>query len=535
MKVIGWLAICVLMGLPAGNGQSVALGQESGGVKLDVVPASIEMPLRGESQVQVVLQNPTNKPLEKIALSWFTGTGVEVTIKDNQNLESLAQAGEAAWVATLKAGKEGLVQGAIHFRAVYRLPDSTGAAHFAFANLEVKARESDSVDKVAELTTKTSSAALNEQRPGFVYLVLVNKSNQELRIGKITYDGPEFLSAESERKDFEVVRRNNSNNAQQEHRGNQPFTLGPRDSLAVPIKILTTNVVRPGKHRLLFEAPIDWGKKDNPQKTTLMATEEFEVGILGESEILTALGLPSFLILPGFLMILTFRYFARRGKGGTEPEDSLLKNATNPTLWILAITLSGITAFLYPHYTRIVLRSPRDYLIGYGMSDVVHVWLGAIFLGAFAWLSLAGLRRLILLVFTPSQGDDPIRLLRKLSWQRLGILLYQIEVKINGQNRMAFLLQPRREEQEKFWVGPFIELRWDENVSPTAILRQQIESERKANGNPRRLAKLLEEGREGKLLEVRWFASDGFTGPQLVNKTDVVSDHRQENLIVIEA
>jgi hypothetical protein len=182
----------------------------------------------------------------------------------------------------------------------------------------------------------------------------------------------------------------------------------------------------------------------------------------------------------------------------------------------------------------VVLKSPRDYLIGYGLSDVVHVWLGAIFLGMFTWLSKTGVSRLWLYLFTPSINDGPTSLLRKLHFQRLGLLLDQIVVKINGQDKTAFLLQPRREGQEKFWVGPFIELEWDENTTPDGALRQQIESELKAP-NLRRLAKLLAQGEKERQLSVRWISSDGFTGPQLVNKVDVVSDQRQKNLILQEA
>ena len=70
--------------------------------------------------------------------------------------------------------------------------------------------------------------------------------------------------------------------------------IEPRDSAYVPVDIKVTDTVRPGKHLLIFQVPIEWGLNEHLRKANVIAQQQFEVGILGESDLLTALGLPSF-------------------------------------------------------------------------------------------------------------------------------------------------------------------------------------------------------------------------------------------------
>ena len=158
--------------------------------------------------------------------------------------------------------------------------------------------------------------------------------------------------------------------------------------------------------------PIEWGLNEHLRKANVIAQQQFEVGILGESDLLTALGLPSFLILPGFLMIVTFQMLRKRGSG----ELLVLKNATNPHLWIGAITLSGVMAFVYPYATtlRWLGGVSRNYLIGYGLGDIVRVWLGSIFIGMLAWLLVEAFIFMWHYLLKPAPTDKPARLLRKL-------------------------------------------------------------------------------------------------------------------------
>jgi hypothetical protein len=282
-----------------------------------------------------------------------------------------------------------------------------------------------------------------------------------------------------------------------------------RDSAYVPVEIKVIDAVRPGKHLLLFQTPIEWGPTENRQRANVIAQQEFDVGILGESELLTALGLPSFLILPGFLMIVVYGLLDKRAV----MSDSILKNATNAPLWIGAITLSGVMAFLYPLGTSLLSGVKRDYLISYGLGDIIRVWIASILLGVVAWLFVQWIKRLVRYLFKPSINDKPERLLKKLSWQGLKLELPKFSV--NGKE--VFLLQPLRENQETYWVGPYINIQWlsvEERLKAEQATFKNRVSEQLDGDKPRTLAKSIEEGKRKKFLTADWDTTGGWSGPK---------------------
>jgi hypothetical protein len=428
---------------------------------------------------------------------------VEVVSTQGQDLKSLAPQSEYVWPILLSQGAEGLIPGTVHFRLSYKLKGKAGVAREVFVPLEVKSREADVIEKVAEVVVKTSSTLLNEQRPSKVYLVITNKSNQEIRVNDITPKGPSFIRGDPEVKSFKI---------------------GPRDSFTVPIKIAVTDVVTPGKHLLLFDVPIEWGQGEHTQKANLVTSQEFDVGILGESEVLTALGVPSFLLLPGFLMVVTFALLTKIGKSETLQGESLLKAGTNPYLWVIAITLSGVMAFLiYPTFTKWLLKVRRDYLVGYGLYDVILVWLTSIFTGLAAWILVGVIKRFWAWLFTPSADDDAEAILRKLYLQGLGVRLEQIDLTLSGNSSKAFLLQRRKRKREKIWVGPFIEIQWlkEDSALKTSIdecLKPQNENllaRLKLLVQWLKLAWFFRKGRRQHELTVRWKVNS-LSEPQLI-------------------
>jgi hypothetical protein len=158
------------------------------------------------------------------------------------------------------------------------------------------------------------------------------------------------------------------------------MTLAPQQSRAVPITVTAGNAVQPGKHLLLFEIDLEQVKYGYAWTETLIATQAFTIGILGESEILTAIGVPSFLLLPGFLIVVSFRMLWT----GVPPKRRLDLDPKSADFWLIAILLSLGAAFLYPLLTG-WLGQPRNYLEGYGLRDIVNVWFGSVGLERFSY------------------------------------------------------------------------------------------------------------------------------------------------------
>jgi hypothetical protein len=143
--------------------------------------------------------------------------------------------------------------------------------------------------------------------------------------------------------------------------------LSPHQTSIIPIKITTSDRVPPGKHFLVFDVHFAWSE-DGKQLGNIIVTQEVKVGVLGESEILTVLGLPSFLILPGFLMLVTIRLLWNLGiVKSPEPIGEFPLQVEKPDFWVVSITISGIVAVLYPLFTK------RNYLDSYGLKDIIVI------------------------------------------------------------------------------------------------------------------------------------------------------------------
>ena len=481
-------------------------------IKVELTPTAVELPPRGEVQAQVTLRNKSQGALQNIKLVWFTDTGVVIRADESQDLPALAPQAEVFWTLHLAQNADGLIPGNIYFRVSY---STAGAAQVLYGTLGVNTRQTDEVNKVVEVVPHTASTLLNEQRPGQVFLVINNKSNQPIRVGQITTRGPDFITGTP---DMTKLMPDQQGFVQ----------LGARDSAYVPVQIKVTDAVTPGKHLLIFQVPVEWGAQEHQQKASVIAQQEFDVGILGESELLTALGLPSFLILPGFLMLVTFRLLNKGGAG----EESVLTNATNPALWVGAITLSGVMAFLYPYGTKWFGGVSRNYLVSYGLGDIVRVWLVSILIGMFAWAGYRLGKFLWRYLLQPAESDKPVWLLIKLCLRGLGVSLYQMTVKIDGEDCLLFQVDRRREGQETYWVAPFIEIEW---LPPAATLSEKAQAARQKfmqqvadqlghDGSACKLAWRLMQGKRKGLLEATWQATAGLTGPREVKKDDVTPD-----------
>ena len=124
---------------------------------------------------------------------------------------------------------------------------------------------------------------------------------------------------------------------------------------------------------------------DGSERAVLSASHEVEIGVLGESEFLNLLGVPSLLLLPGFLLLITWRMLqSMLAASGAEGFRLKPKEAD---FWAVAIALSLCFSFAYPWLTETLLpEGRRDYLVAYGLQDLVYVYTAAIVLGLLCFI-----------------------------------------------------------------------------------------------------------------------------------------------------
>lgn len=484
-------------------------------VELEIVPPAVGIPARGTARVLVVARNQSGEPLANLRFSAFTNTGARAAI-DSPSEPALGPFGTLARTVLVSGSPEGTLQGKVHLRLDYTLPRQRGARRIAIASFDVSAQEPESIEGVADVQIRTALKSLVEHRPGILYLVVTNTAKVPIDIGAVRPYGPSFISITPSK-------------------GAPRTRLAPRDAQVYRFEVAATGKqIQPGTHLLLFQVPLAWERMGRALAASAIVTHEMDVSILGESEILTALGVPTFLFLPGFLIIVTVQLLRRfyPGKAQAKPAAEL----TKAQFWLVAITLSMVAALAY----RIVtgwLGDPRNYLEGYRLEDVVRVWGGSILVTFFlfvAWVSVTELRQRRRLrkeqerlrqeqERTPVAGDSPVEILRKLDRQGLGFILETAELPIAGRPKgeRLYLLQ-RPEGRTRIWVGSGLDVRWP--AAAGADLRKRIDSElkRQDQGSAARLADLLQEAAE-KEVKVDWrLTGEAHKGPRETDLSPLV-------------
>jgi len=260
-----------------------------------------------------------------------------------------------------------------------------------------------------------------------------------------------------------------------------------------------------------------WGR---PASGSLIVTQRLKVGVLGESDILKLLGVPSFLLLPGFLMVASFLALWVR----VRPRKAVQLEVKSLEFWVIAITLSLLTAPLYPKITGVWATS-RNYLVAYGLRDIFYVWMGSIVVAVLAWVVMiegmelrAWMREVQRRRTVPSEEDEPIDILRKLAVHGMGFALKQADSQVSGMSGRYFLVVPVTEGQTEVWVAPPIIMEWTNqaNEAYRRRLTEQLNKVEDAAG----MVTCIEEGQppNREMIVLRW-KSGGH--PMKVDRTKV--------------
>ena len=226
----------------------------------------------------------------------------------------------------------------------------------------------------------------------------------------------------------------------------------------------------PGKYTLI--AAVDVASDDKLAATVMTPAQEINVVVLGESDLLKFLGIPSLLFLPGVLMLITWRFLALRGKSDEEAKNYKPQWNTSE-FWVIAVALSLITALIYPWLTVLVLSNSRNFLVAYGLLDyelilgfslVTSILAFGVACGAMAAWNAWKARKLA--KTAPTADDTPLQILRKLALLKGENFLRQYAAGSNQAGRLL-RLEPWSTETEA-WFVPRAEIR-DFNQNDHAV------------------------------------------------------------------
>jgi hypothetical protein len=440
------------------------------GVSLEALPSKLKVG-RGESaQIALVGRNDTAAPVQVIKLDHIESAGVTVTVfRADPDTSIIAPGTALRWIIGIAHSEAAAETCALQFFVDYAPADAkpeTVATNTSSVGVSLELVQPSDLDKVLDVRTEGVLKVLEEPNSGVIFVVAHNKLNTPVSIRSID------VVASTE---VEPIWKNSPKNT----------VIGPQGEAAFGVEIKAKDAILPGKYLLLFTVSADWNAEGVPRSGSKIAKYEFDAGILGDSAMLAAIGVPSFLLLPGFLMILVFGMLWNLGEKRKKfPLDIKL-----PQFWAGAILLSLTTALLYP------VLIGRSYLKGYRFRDVCYVWFGSAGVALLAWalavVFLWGRQRFkakALERSTFSIEDKPLDVLNKLSLNHQGFKLKHGDISPNGQPVRGFVLHDGAGSES--WIAPLIQLKSPGSL--TADIDAEFNARVAATDDPAGLAEFIE-------------------------------------------
>ena len=484
---------------------------------LTTTPATLKLAPSEQADALITLTNPLTTTLQGLVLTWFSNADVNVTIKPPTS-NTLAPQATTAWAITIAKKVNSNATGTLHLRLDY----TTTVANQSLANIitgaiEIQERAPEPIEKIAQARVETALETVQERRSGFVYLIVTNVANVPITVTQVLVNKPDFVTITPPEKT------------------KPPFHLDPQEAATLEYKVEGAEQVQSGKHTLVFVTELAWQRGNQVLQGTLTTSYRFSVGVLGESEILTVIGVPSFLLLPGFLLIIAFRFFETRWY----PKTANPLDLKSPEFWMLAVFLSGVAAFAYPYLTTWIkwLGPPRDYLAGYGLRDIMIVWSGSVIAGMLLWIMWYGggsLRQRLIKWFVgrnmPNEKDNEIQTIQKLAANQMDLALDQVKIKIGGAEQSVFMLERERANRTKIWIAPAIIYRHvSDYFSPLynefiTLLEQAI--------NADKMAQIMREASETGELTFTWEKTGLIQHPTEIETSAIVERRGKRRILV---
>jgi hypothetical protein len=454
------------------------------GIQLQVFPKDVVLDKGQKLDVMLVVRNHSAGLMQNLKLQYHARPGVGVELR-NPDLDPLPPGGSRSWRVGINRSNDGSGSERVYFQMNYSRKEKNPPFEVpgvVLGALEIKAPLPTSIKDVAELRIQTALDVLQELNKGVVYLVIRNLSNFPIKVTRITPEVPAFVNLHL--PDFKTMP-----------------AIDPQESQVYHVLVNAGDTVQPGKSIFLFNVGIAWRERGIDREGSLIESHECKIGVLGESDILKVLGIPSFLLLPGFLMVTVFLFLRRR----IAAEQEILLEAKSAEFWMIAITLSLISAPLYPRITSL-FGAPRDYMTQYGLRDVFQVWIGSVTIGCLASVIYAGVESLIqrikeklMRARTFSEQDSPLAILRKLAKLDTDLSRIEyIEVEKSGKKEEGFLI--KRAEKELWLVQP-IEYTWKMGYDK-GYHKKFYDNCNTTDAET--LSNLLEEGKKQGSLEFKW-------------------------------
>ncbi|GHH67340.1 hypothetical protein GCM10017673_14180 [Streptosporangium violaceochromogenes] len=395
-----------------------------------------------------------------------------------------------------------------------------GSPRAVLAHLAVEPRAPRSPTEILRVSVVAAQQELNEEQPVFMYVTIQNVASVPVTIRRVQGRASSGLK---------VCGTSGVSASGPACPSDRPTgragpalavrSIRPGEATLVSFRIDATGQARAGDQSVVFDGAGDYVENAVTRQVAFVATHGVRYAVLGESSLLTAIGVPSFLVLPGFLALMSYRLVARR-YNTVEGAISTL-DVSAPEFLTLSTTLSVLAIPVFWAVTWL-LGDAHTYLGGYGVRDLVAVWMGSVVVGLLSF----GFPRLVLLLRenrrTPRPTDTPRRLLSRLGAAGASVILPRVRVTWGGpggtQANQFYRVGTRSPSDDRVWLVPGVHYSFAPEATDTDIERVRAALEGAASA-----AAVLGVIRRTPVVDLAW-APGPVTGPLLVDETRVVEE-----------
>lgn len=386
-----------------------------------------------------------------ITIASFSNTGVNVRLLDNPEREMSSKGGDIFWAAEIKANEGGISPGDLYFVAGFAKKDKRGQiiTHTETTTLGISDRSAEVSANIISATLNSDIETLLDLHQRNTILILTNISNVPITVTDIV---PTLTNPQEEQLKTSIAQT-----------AYLPFVLQPQQSRQITITMKVGSSIVAGNNLLVIRVDANWMRGTLHQQGSTIVTSTFQSGVFGETAILTLMGIPTLLLLPGLLMRVGFKLFSPPSTTTQQSNGVSIKDLNNAEEWFYAISFSLLLFLIYqwisgPYLTLITgeWQTGRNLLTGYGFIDIVYLWFLSALVGLIAARARPTIRDFKQKWFNPSPNDEAITILNKLV--RNGNRDFRVETRsYNGQ--LLYMLPVAISEPGKLWLTPQIEFK----------------------------------------------------------------------------
>lgn len=386
-------------------------------VSVTVSPSEVSLMPGGSATGVLVLANDGELEVSELSVDTVVAEPASLKIEVDPHEPRLLAAASMGVRFTATRLAEGTGQDtSARFLVTYSTTPEGATAAATRALVAVLTVKATTTPAVIQAAIEANLSNVNETRPGEAAYVLTNPRETSVRVQAIEVTAPNGVKVSvacPDAREPETTDELVTPGGETERFTTCPFDIDPRSRAVLHLRLEPGDAVAPGPRLALIQVQASGGGQQTAQ--SLVSTVSFTVDVFAESDLLKALGVPIFLLLPGVVVLITGAFLITKASpwqrittGVSLPD--VVNKATATAVFGLGISLA--MAATYPWVTDLA-GTERDYVKAYGFRDFYYVFAYSFSIAVVVWALSWGVYLLGTKLFVLSPKDDAASLLRK--------------------------------------------------------------------------------------------------------------------------